>query len=270
MKNKERLDELLVKVKLADSIDQAKKFIMAGIVIVNDHRIDKAGTQINTDSNIRIKDRIPYVSRGGLKLEKAVKSFSINFHDKIVMDVGASTGGFTDVALQNGAKKVYAIDVGKAQLHNNLLINSKVINLEKTNFRTIQYEKIGEKTDIIVSDVSFISLALIVPSFVQFCKDDTLIIILIKPQFEVEKDQVGKNGVVRDLTLHQHVINNLINMTESNKFGLCGLTASPIKGPKGNIEYLAHFKYNNQNLLTNDMINNIINKVVYENYCYNC
>jgi 23S rRNA (cytidine1920-2'-O)/16S rRNA (cytidine1409-2'-O)-methyltransferase len=260
---KKRLDELLVEKHLAESIDKAKKLIMSGVVIVDNHRIDKAGSIIKLPAEIRLKNQKVYVSRGGLKLEKAVKLFKINFENKIIIDVGASTGGFTDVALKFGAKKVYAVDVGKAQLHNNLVNNSKVIVLDKTNFKTIDYNKIGEKVDIIVSDVSFISLKLIIPSFIQFCKKDTEIIILIKPQFEAKKMEIETGGIVNNLSIHKRIIEDIISFAIKNNLDLNNLTTSPIKGTKGNIEYLAYFRYNpteNKNIDLKKIINAVVGK----------
>lgn len=267
---KQRLDHLLVENDLAESIDQARRFIMAGIVIVDDHRIDKAGTLIDPNSVIRVKEKLPFVSRGGFKLAKAVREFSIDFKGAIVIDIGASTGGFTDVALQNGAQKVFAVDVGQAQLHRNMEIHPKVINLDKTNFRTIEFDTIGENADIMVSDVSFISLAKIIPSTVQFCQPNSQLIVLIKPQFEAERDEVGIGGIVTELSVHERVLTNTVRMTEGHGYRLQGLTPSPIKGAKGNIEYLAYFKYNGDVTINEADFKNLLMKVIYENHSDHC
>jgi 23S rRNA (cytidine1920-2'-O)/16S rRNA (cytidine1409-2'-O)-methyltransferase len=268
--SKKRLDELVYLKGLSESITESQKLIMAGLVVVDNHRVDKSGTMVDENSEIRLKNKIPYVSRGGLKLEKAVKSFHIDFENKILIDIGASTGGFTDVALKFGAKKVYAIDVGKGLLHNNLVRNDRVISIEKTNFREIEYDKIGEKADIIVSDVSFISLKLIIPSCLKFCKKNTKLFLLIKPQFEAEKNQVEKGGIVRNLKIHEEVIFQIIEFSHKYNLKLSGIIQSPIKGAKGNIEYLVYLSYSEELDNFNKDIKKIIHKVVYENYCYHC
>ena len=178
---KERIDLLMVEFGLAESQEHAKKLIMAGLSVADDHRIDKPGQLVRRSAVLRLKETLPYVGRGGLKLEKGADDFFVDFSGKTVLDVGASTGGFTDFALTRGAEKVYAVDVGTNQLHEKLKRNIKVINLEQTNFRNINYDKIGEKVDIIVSDVSFISLSMIIPSCEQFAKNETDMILLIKP-----------------------------------------------------------------------------------------
>ncbi|KAA0259162.1 TlyA family RNA methyltransferase [Deferribacter autotrophicus] len=260
---KDRLDKILVSKKLVESREKAQRLIMAGLVFVNNEKIEKPGTKVDEDAEIFIKETLPYVSKGGLKLEKAVKVFNLNFKDKTVLDIGASTGGFTDVALKNGAKKVYAVDVGRGQLHYSLRINPKVINIEKCNFRYIEFEQIGEKVDIITSDVSFISLTLIIPKTIQFCKEKSEFIVLIKPQFEAGREQVGKKGVVRNTEVHKDVIKKIIDCAETNGYKLKGLAKSPIKGAKGNTEYLAYFVYSanfTEEINYDDLIERAINE----------
>ncbi|MBZ4644467.1 MAG: rRNA (cytidine1920-2-O)/16S rRNA (cytidine1409-2-O)-methyltransferase [Deferribacteres bacterium] len=265
---KVRIDKLIVEKGLAESREKAQKLIMAGMVILDGKIIDKSGTLVDENSDVILKESLKYVSRGGLKLETALKHFNLDFTDKTVIDIGASTGGFTDLCLQNGAKKVFAVDVGKNQLHEKLLNSPRVMNIEKTNFRYIDYEIINEKVDMIVSDVSFISLTNIIPKIIQFCHSSTEICLLIKPQFEAGAKHVGKNGVVRDKEIHIQVITKIIDFAEEYKLYTHGLVASSIKGPKGNIEYLLYLKYNTK---CNDKINeNEIRKVVYEEYCYHC
>lgn len=241
---KERLDVLVCNNNLADSREKAKRIIMAGIVYVDGNKVDKAGTKIDVDSKIEVRGKdIPYVSRGGLKLEKALKVFDINVDDKICLDVGASSGGFSDCLLQNGAKKVYSVDVGYGQLDYKLRNDERIVCLERTNFRNMEFEKVGEKVDIAVMDVSFISVLKLVDNLFNFLKDDFTYICLIKPQFEVGKKDVG-NGVIHDKLLHEKVIINISE--ELNKKGIYinGLDYSPIKGPKGNIEFIAYFGKN--------------------------
>jgi 23S rRNA (cytidine1920-2'-O)/16S rRNA (cytidine1409-2'-O)-methyltransferase len=263
---KERLDLLLVEYGLAESQEHAKRLIMAGLAVADDHRVDKPGQLISREAVLRLKETLPYVSRGGLKLEKAVSAFCLDFTDKTVLDIGSSTGGFTDLALQKGALKVFAVDVGTNQLHEKLKKDSRVISLEQTNFRTIPFETIGEKIDIIVSDVSFISLSMIIPSCVQFCKDGTEAVFLIKPQFEAERGEIGKNGIVTDTSVHERVIQYIAGCAGESSFFFHGLTQSPIRGAKGNLEYPAYFVYN-QPSDSGDSAE-IIRRVVNENYIY--
>ncbi|MBC7195809.1 MAG: TlyA family RNA methyltransferase [Deferribacterales bacterium] len=263
---KTRLDKLLTERGLAESREKAQRLIMAGLVLVDNNVIDKPGSQIDETCNITLKETLKYVSRGGLKLETALKYFNLNFKGKIVIDIGASTGGFTDLCLQNGAIKVYSVDVGKNQLHEKLLKDERVINLEKTNFRYITFDAINEKADIIVSDVSFISLTNIIPSIIQFCHEKTEACLLIKPQFEAGAKFVGKNGVVRDKEVHVQVINKIIDFAKEYGLYTKGLVKSSIKGPKGNIEYLLYLKYNSKS--EKEIAENEIRKVVYEEYCH--
>lgn len=242
---KERLDIILVQDGYFDTREKAKRAIMAGIVLVDDKKIDKAGTIINLDKNpqIRIKgEKLKYVSRGGLKLEKAINIFNIDFVGKRVLDIGASTGGFTDCSLQNGAKYVYAVDVGTNQLAYSLRENEKVKSIENMHIKNLTLENLdNEKVDIIVMDVSFISITKIIPDLKNFLKDTGEMMILIKPQFEVGKDGIDKGGIVKDLKKHKNVIEEIIKFTQSYGFYLKGLSVSPITGTKGNIEYISYF-----------------------------
>lgn len=236
---KTRLDVLLVNRGLFETRSRAQAEIMAGNVLVNEVKFDKPGTPVKEDVTIRILgSKIPYVSRGGLKLEKALKVFPVTVQDKVVADIGASTGGFTDCALQNGAKKVYAVDVGYGQLAWKLRTDERVVNLERTNVRFLKPEDLGELVDCATIDVAFISLALVLPPVLGVVKDDGFVVALIKPQFEAGKENVGKNGVVKDAVIHKEVISRVIGQAKEFGFTISGLDFSPIKGPEGNIEYL--------------------------------
>ena len=236
---KERLDILLVKKGLCPSREKAKASIMAGIVYVDGQKSDKAGNMVDENAEILVKSNIcPYVSRGGLKLEKSMKEWDLNLENKVCMDIGASTGGFTDCMLQNGATKVYAIDVGYGQLDYKLRIDERVVNMEKCNVRYLDPETIAEPIDFISIDVSFISLKLIFPVCAKVLADDGQIVCLVKPQFEAGREQVGKKGIVRDKNVHREVIENVISYAKDNGFYPVGLTFSPVTGAKGNIEYL--------------------------------
>lgn len=238
---KERLDVILVKRKLFESREKARSAIMAGSVLVNGERVDKAGFLCDPDAAITIKENpVPYVSRGGLKLEKAVRFFGIDLNGLVCVDVGASTGGFTDVMLKNGARKVYAVDVGYGQLALALRNDPRVICMERTNFRYVTPEDIGEPVDFGAADVSFISLRLILPPLKAVLKEDARAVCLIKPQFEAGREKVGKKGVVRDPAVHEEVIAEVLSSAESLGFTALGITWSPIKGPEGNIEYLLY------------------------------
>ena len=240
---KERLDVLLVNRKLADSREKAKAIIMSGIVYVNGQKEDKAGSMFDVYAGIEVRgSTLKYVSRGGLKLEKAMQEFPISLAGKICMDVGASTGGFTDCMLQNGAVKVYSVDVGYGQLAWKLRTDERVVNLERTNFRYATREQIPDEIDFASVDVSFISLKHILPNLNALLADDGQAVCLIKPQFEAGKEKVGKKGVVRDLAVHLEVVENVIDLATANGFSVCGLQFSPIKGPEGNIEYLIYLK----------------------------
>ncbi|HHY70643.1 MAG TPA: TlyA family RNA methyltransferase [Thermoanaerobacterales bacterium] len=250
--SKQRLDVLLVNKGIIDSREKAKAEIMCGNVLVNTQIIDKPGTRVDVDSIITIKQPLPYVSRGGVKLEKALTLFDIEVKDKIVLDAGASTGGFTDCMLKNGAKKVYAVDVGYGQLAYKLRKDTRVVVLERKNVRYLSLADIDEKPDIITADLSFISLSKVFKPFFQLLKEHGDLITLIKPQFEVGREEVGKRGVVKDFKLHMKAIDKIIIDAKEHHFHVCDLTYSPIKGPKGNIEYLAHFR---KHLKNNNFIN---------------
>lgn len=241
---KERLDVLLVNMGLAASREKAKTVIMAGDVFVNGQREDKAGTTFDPEkSKIEVRGKqLKYVSRGGLKLEKAVENFDLGLPGLTCMDIGASTGGFTDCMLQNGAVKVFSVDVGHGQLDWKLRNDERVICMEKTNFRYIKPEDIGEPIDFASCDVSFISLTKIILPARALLKADGRMVLLIKPQFEAGKDKVGKKGVVRDKDVHVEVIEKIVQFSSIAGFELLRLDYSPIKGPEGNIEYLIYLK----------------------------
>ena len=237
---KERLDVLLVNLGYAPSREKAKAVIMSGCVYVNGQKEDKAGTMFDTYAAIEVRgNSLKYVSRGGLKLEKAMEEFAIALDQKTCMDVGASTGGFTDCMLQNGASKVYAVDVGYGQLDYKLRNDPRVVNMEKCNIRYIDKSLI-EPLDFISVDVSFISLSLIFPVASDMIKDSGKMVCLIKPQFEAGREQVGKKGIVRDRKVHVQVIENVIKYTIKNGLRPAGLTYSPVTGAKGNIEFLLY------------------------------
>jgi 23S rRNA (cytidine1920-2'-O)/16S rRNA (cytidine1409-2'-O)-methyltransferase len=240
---KERLDVLLVKRGLAPSREKAKTMIMAGSVFVNNNREDKAGSAFAEDCVIEIHgSTLKYVSRGGLKLEKAMDHFGITLEDKICMDIGASTGGFTDCMLQNGAKKVYAVDVGYGQFAWKLRQDPRVVCMEKTNIRYVTPENIGEPLDFASVDVSFISLTKVLPAARELLTEQGQMVCLIKPQFEAGREKVGKKGVVRDRRVHEEVIEKIIGFALENGFSVHNLEYSPIKGPEGNIEYLVYIE----------------------------
>ncbi len=240
---KTRLDIKLVQLGLVSGRDKAKAIIMAGIVYVNGQKADKAGTEVLDEDKIELRgETLRYVSRGGLKLEKAFESFPIQVQNAIYMDIGASTGGFTDCMLQNGAKKVYAIDVGYGQLAWKLRTDERVVNLERTNFRHVTKEQVTDPVNFASVDVSFISLTLILPAAYPLLSDDGEMICLIKPQFEAGKGFVGKKGVVKDSQIHQDTIVKVIDFAVETGFSVLGLTFSPVKGPEGNIEYLVYLK----------------------------
>ena len=238
---KQRLDILLTEKNFFDSRARAKAMIMAGKILVNGQKVDKAGTLIAPDADIRILgEEMPFVSRGGLKLQKALDVFKIDLRGKIAVDVGASTGGFTDCMLQHGAAKVYAIDVGYGQLAWKLRQDERVINLERTNIRNVTRENFLDELDFISIDVAFISLEKVLPVVYDLLKNSGEVVALIKPQFEAGREHVGKKGVVKDKKIHAAVIEKVLNFAASIGFGIRGLDFSPVKGPEGNIEYLAH------------------------------
>ena len=243
---KERLDVLLVEQGFAASREKAKAIIMSGNVFVNGQREDKAGTTFDpAKSTIEVKGHtLKYVSRGGLKLEKAMAQFDITLEDKVCMDIGASTGGFTDCMLQNGASKVYSVDVGHGQLAWSLRNDERVVCMEKTNFRYLTRDDIQDDLDFASVDVSFISLSKILLPARRILKDFGQMVCLIKPQFEAGKDKVGKKGVVREQSVHQEVIEKIYSLADILGFRVLGLEYSPIKGPEGNIEYLIHIEKN--------------------------
>lgn len=241
---KERLDILLVRQGLAPSREKAKAVIMTGNVYVNGQREDKAGAAFEEEKvHIEVKGAAPkYVSRGGLKLEKAMEAFAIGLADMVCMDIGASTGGFTDCMLQNGAAKVYSVDVGHGQLAWKLRQDERVICMEKTNFRYVTVEQIPEAIDFAATDVSFISLTKILPAAKALLKPSSYMVCLIKPQFEAGREKVGKKGVVSDFKVHEEVVEKIESFAASIGFLIAGLDFSPIKGPEGNIEYLLYIQ----------------------------
>lgn len=238
---KERLDKLLHERGLTESREQAKRLILAGLVLVNEQKIDKAGTPVPVDAVIRfLRQEHPYVGRGGLKLEKALHEFSINPSGKVAIDIGASTGGFTDCLLQHGAARVYAVDVGYGQLAWKLVTDPRVINRERTNIRHITPDDFPEKMDIAVMDLSFISLTKILEPVIPLLKPGADIVVLIKPQFEVGKGEVGKGGIVKSSEKHQNVIAQISAYAEQLGLSVQGVIESPIKGAKGNVEFLMY------------------------------
>ena len=264
---KERLDVLLTERGFFDSREKAKAVIMAGEVFVNGQREDKAGSKFDREAEIEVKGKVlKYVSRGGLKLEKAVEVYGLNLMGKTCIDIGSSTGGFTDCMLQNGAAKVYAIDVGTNQLAWKLREDKRVVSMEKTNIRYVTEEDIPEKADFASVDVSFISLTKVLPAAVNLLKDEAYMVCLIKPQFEAGREKVGKKGVVRDLSVHKEVIELVINFAIGLNLFIKGLTFSPVKGPEGNIEYLLYMQKRNEKMsgAETDKIIKDIEKVVDE------
>ena len=243
MSKKTRLDVLLVERGLFASRQKAQAVIMAGSVFVGGQRSDKPGTAVPEDAEIEVRGHVmPYVSRGGWKLEKAMKTWPITLTDKICADIGASTGGFTDCMLQNGAQKVYAVDVGYGQLDWKLRNDPRVVCLERTNARYLTHEQIPDDLGFASIDVSFISLKLIFPALYGLLRQGGEIACLIKPQFEAGREKVGKKGVVRDPAVHQEVLENFLIYAKENNFTVLGVTYSPIRGPEGNIEYLGYLR----------------------------
>jgi 23S rRNA (cytidine1920-2'-O)/16S rRNA (cytidine1409-2'-O)-methyltransferase len=239
--SKQRIDVLLVEKGFFESREKAKASIMAGIVYVDNQKVDKAGEEVKEDAVIEVRgNACPYVSRGGLKLEKAVNNFGLILQDKICMDMGASTGGFTDCMLQNGAKKVYAVDVGYGQLDWKLRTDDRVVCMERTNVRYLTENEVPDKLDFVSIDVSFISLTKVLPVAYNLTSENGEVVCLIKPQFEAGREQVGKKGVVRDSKVHQEVIEKVVNFSRELGFKIKNLSFSPIKGPEGNIEFLLY------------------------------
>lgn len=253
---KERLDVLLIKRNLAESREKAKAIIMSGNVFVNGEREDKAGTVFDEEkARIEIKgNTLPYVSRGGLKLEKAMKQFDVLLDGKICMDVGSSTGGFTDCMLQSGAVKVYAVDVGHGQLAWKLRQDERVVCMEKTNIRYVVAKDIQDKIAFASIDVAFISLTKVLKPVKQLLESEGQVVCLIKPQFEAGREKVGKKGVVRDKKVHKDVIEKIIEYAISIGFEILNLEFSPIKGPEGNIEYLLHLQNHNEDRLYEEIL----------------
>lgn len=237
---KVRLDKLLLDKGLVKSREKAKALILQGSVLVDGEVVDKAGSLVSVNASLTVKDKMPYVSRGGLKLEKAIIAFGINVKDKVVMDIGASTGGFTDCLLKNGAKRVYAIDVGYGQFDWRLRNDKRVILLEKTNIRYLEKDAIPDRIDIITIDVSFISLLKVIPKALDFLSPEGEIIALIKPQFELQKKDVGKGGVVRDESKRLGAVEKVKQGVKAIGLDVTGIFESPIHGPKGNIEYFIY------------------------------
>ena len=238
---KKRLDLILVEREIFETRERAKREIMAGNVLVNEKVETKAGTMFKDteDLIIRVKDRLRYVSRGGLKLEKAIKVWNLDFKDKLVLDIGASTGGFTDCALQNGAKRVYANDVGTNQLDWKLRNDERVVSLEEKHIKDLEIKDLeNNKVDFIVIDVSFISLTKVIGYFDRFLKENSQVVMLVKPQFEVGKEKIGRNGIVENEEYHNEAIKKIINFIKDLGYELIGVEDSPIKGTKGNKEFL--------------------------------
>ncbi len=254
---KERLDALLVKRNLVQSRERAKTTIMAGLVLVDGQKIDKAGTMVKPEAEIRVLgNNLPYVSRGGLKLEKAIKEFGVSLKGKVAADIGASTGGFTDCMLQNGAVKVFAIDVGYGQLAWSLRTDERVVNMERTNVRNVTPEQLGQPVDLASIDVAFISLEKVLPAVKEMLQPKGEIVALIKPQFEAGREKVGKKGVVRDAKVHEEVIFRIVALVRQMELVPKTLTYSPVKGPEGNIEYLIWLSkdQDEQDMVTDELV----------------
>ncbi|NLV88618.1 MAG: TlyA family RNA methyltransferase [Tissierellia bacterium] len=258
---KKRADVILFEKGLVESREKAKRVIMEGSVFVGNRRIDKPGEKLDEDVEITVKENpLTYVSRGGLKLEKAIKLFNIDLTNKVAMDIGASTGGFTDCMLQNGASKVFAVDVGYGQLDWKLRNDPRVVVMERTNIRYVTYDDIGENIDFISIDVSFISLKLVLPVAKSLLNEDGEVIALIKPQFEAGKEKVGKKGIVRDKSTHYEVIETIVEFCKELGFGIEGLSFSPITGATGNIEFLIYLKENSETTVENKEIIEIVDE----------
>lgn len=252
---KKRLDVLLIEKGLITSRERAKTTIMSGIVFVDNQKADKVGATFEETAKIEVRgSTLKYVSRGGLKLEKALKYFEISPKDKICMDIGASTGGFTDCLLQNGAKKVYSIDVGYGQLAWSIRNDPRVVTMERTNIRKVTNEQIVDYPNLSVIDVSFISLKLVLPTVRNLMHENAEILCLVKPQFEAGREKVGKKGVVRDPEVHKEVLYNFLKNAKNAGFFVENITFSPIKGPEGNIEFLAHIKTEKTDFLDDEVL----------------
>lgn len=256
---KKRADIILYEKGLVESQEKGKRIIMEGIVFVGSTRIDKPGEELDENAEVTIKQNLNiYVSRGGLKLEKAIDVFGLSIDNKISMDIGSSTGGFTDCMLKNGASKVFAVDVGYGQLDWKLRNDPKVVVMERTNIRHVTKDNIGDDIDFISIDVSFISLKLVLPVAKSLMSDDGEIIALIKPQFEAAKSDVGEKGIIRDKNIHFQVVKSIRDYCIGIGLGVCGLTYSPITGAKGNVEFLIYLKNNFENNIEDEIILDII------------
>ncbi|MBQ3031226.1 MAG: TlyA family RNA methyltransferase [Anaerotignum sp.] len=263
---KERLDVLLVQLGLANSRELAKAYIMAGNVYVDGQKEDKAGTKVAVNADIEVKgSQMKYVSRGGYKLEKAINEFGVQLEGKICLDIGASTGGFTDCMLQNGASKVYAIDVGYGQFAWKLRNDERVVCLEKTNVRYVTHEQVPDEGDFASIDVSFISLTKVLPAVLGVLGPNGQLVCLIKPQFEAGREKVGKKGVVRDINVHREVIEMIVNYVRAQNLGILALDFSPIKGPEGNIEYLIYLD-KSQTGMTEEEVTKRLEEVVAQSH----
>ncbi len=262
---KKRIDVLLYEKGLAPSREKAKVMIMAGNVYVNNQKYDKPGDTVNEDAEIEVRgSTLKYVSRGGLKLEKAMQMFPITLDGSVCMDIGASTGGFTDCMLQNGASKVYSVDVGYGQLAWQLRQDPRVVNLERTNARYLTREQIPEEIDFFSVDVSFISLKIILPAVRPLLRDGGRAVCLIKPQFEAGREKVGKKGVVRDKSVHEEVVQMICDFLLENGYSVLGLTFSPVKGPEGNIEYLVYIEKSDETVNTADVTPHMVVEASHE------
>ena len=256
---KQRLDTLLTEQGYFETRSKAQAAVMAGQVLVNDQKIDKPGTPVPLDATIRlVGQRLPYVSRGGLKLEKALQVFPISVSGKVMADIGASTGGFTDCALQHGARKVYAVDVGYGQLDWKLRNDPRVVNMERTNARLLTADSLPEQVEAASIDVAFISLDKILPALRNVLAPGSFVVALVKPQFEAGREHVGKKGVVRDPEVHKAVIRKVVACATACGYGVAGLAFSPVKGPEGNIEYLLHLTYEGLVLVTDEEITKLV------------
>lgn len=258
---KKRADVVLFEKGLVDSREKGKRVIMEGVVYLGTERVDKPGQKIDEEADIIVKKNpIKYVSRGGLKLEKSIEEFNLYLENKTCMDIGSSTGGFTDCMLRNGAKKVFAVDVGYGQLDWKLRNDDRVIVMERTNIRNVSMEDIGEEIDFISIDVSFISLELVLPVAKKLLNENGEISALIKPQFEAGREKVGKKGIVRDKSVHSEVVEKIVELSKELSLGVDGLSFSPITGATGNIEFLIYLKNNSKNTMTQSEIEDMVDK----------
>lgn len=256
---KKRADIVLFEKGLVESREKGKRLIMEGIVFIGTLRVDKPGEKIDENAEVYIKgDQISYASRGGLKLEKAIEDFNLDLKDNIAMDIGASTGGFTDCMLQNGVKKVYALDVGYGQLDWKLRNDPRVVVMERTNIRDVKPKEIEDVLDFISIDVSFISLKLVLPIAKTLLKEDGELVALVKPQFEAGKERVGKKGIIRDDKVHRDVLESIFEFSEEIGFGVQDISYSPVTGAKGNIEFLIYLKMNKESSINKNFVDTIV------------